>query len=206
VPLDLAGPPGSCTRIDVVGGAPLALLQGTIWDDGGDLVTAGDGAASLGLFACTHGKAHLDLEARGRPGPFAVLVRPERWQNPAFGAHPLAAARMLARAAEGPSLLLEGAPAGVRALPLDATRLLTFDETIAAGKCTRVAVGTEGPGTGIELRIFDRTATDEVDRSHGERAAAVRACAPADGSRAFRVELRATSGKVDVVVGERVSQ
>ncbi len=203
VPLELGGAAGSCTRLDVVGGAPLALLEGTVWDDAGALITAGDGASSLTLFACAHGKAHLDLEARGRPGPFAVLVRPERWQSPAFAAHPLAAARMLARAAEGPSLLLEGAPVGVRTMALDAARLVAFEETVAPGKCVRVAVGAEGPGTGVELRIFDRSATDEVDRSHGERAAAVRACAPAEAARAFRVELRATSGRVEAVVGER---
>jgi hypothetical protein len=205
VPLELGGPPGSCSRIDVVGGAPLALLEGTVWDDGGSLVTSADGAASLTLFACARGKARLDLEARGRPGPFAVLVRPERWQNPAFTAHPLAAARMLARASEGPSLILEGQPLNVRALTLDATRLSSFDETVAPGKCLRVAVGAEGPGTGVELRVFDRADTDEVDRSHGERAAAVRACAPATATKNFRIELRPTSGHVDLVVGERIS-
>jgi len=204
VPLEIAGPAGSCTRVDVVGGAPLALLTGTVWDDAGALVTSGDGAASLTLFACAHGKVHLDLEARGRPGPFEVQVRPEKWQNPAFSAHPLAAARMLARVAEGPSLLLDGVPLNVRALSLDASRLVTFEETVPAGKCLRVAAGAEGPGTGVELRVFDRSATDEVDRSHGERAAAVRGCAPEGAQKAFRVELRATSGKVDVVVGERI--
>jgi hypothetical protein len=134
VPLDVTGPAGSCARIDVVGGAPLALLEGTVWDDAGSLVTSGDGAASLTLFACAHGKARLDLEARGRPGPFAVLVRTEKWQNATFTAHPLASARMLARASEGPSLILEGAPVGVRTMALDATRLLSFDETVAPGK------------------------------------------------------------------------
>jgi hypothetical protein len=204
VPLEVAGPAGSCARIDVVGGAPLALLEGTVWDGAGSLVTQGDGAAQLTLFACAHGKARLDLEARGRPGPFAVLVRTERWQNAAFTAHPLAAARMLARASEGPSRLLEGAPLGVRAMALDSTRLSSFDEAVPAGKCVRVAVGADGPGTGVELRIFDKSVSDEVDRSHGERAAAVRACAPPAAAGVFRVELRATSGRVDVVVGERL--
>jgi hypothetical protein len=205
VPIDVAGPQGSCTRIDVIGGAPLALLSGTVWDDAGGLVTSGEGAASVTLFACKHGAARLDLEARGRPGPFAVLVRPEKWQNAFFLAHPIAAARMLARAAAGPSFVLEGVASTVRTVSLDATRLVTFDETVGPGKCLRVAAGGEGPGTGIDLRIFDRNGPDELDRSHAEHAVAVRACASETGPRTFRVELRATSGRLDVVVGERIA-
>ena len=203
VPLEVAGPAGSCARIDVVGGAPLAMIDGAVWDDAGGLVTSGDGATSLTLFACRRGKAHLDLEARGRPGPFAALVRTEAWHNPAFTARPLAAARMLARAASGPSRVLEGVPVNVRTLSLDAARLVAFEESIAAGKCLRVAVGAEGAGTGLDLRVFDHATNDELDRSHAERAVAVRACAPDGGARAVRVELRATSGKLDVIVGER---
>jgi hypothetical protein len=65
-------------------------------------------------------------------------------------------------------------------------------------------VGAEGEGTGLELRAFDATTGDELDRSHAERAVSVRACAPEKSVPDVRIELRATSAKLDVVIGERV--
>ncbi len=202
--VNLEAQTGVCSRIDVVGGAPLALIDAAAWDESGSLLSSAQGASAVTLFACGRGKAHLDLEARGRAGPFAELVRPERWQNQAFAQHPLAAARMLGRAAVGPESLLQGTPIAVRSVTLDASRRIAYDETIPAGRCLRVAVGAEGEGTGLELRLFDRGSSDELDRSHAERAVGVRACAPSDGARPVRIELRATSGKLDAVVGERV--
>jgi hypothetical protein len=202
--VSLEVPPLGCSRVDVVAGAPLALIDAAVWDDAGSLVSTGDGVGSVVLYACARGKARLELEARGRPGPFATLVRPERWKDPAFTLHPLAASRMLARAVVGPSQLLEGAPSGVRSVALDATRMATWDELIPAGKCLRVAAGAQGDGTGLDLRIVDRASADELDRSHAERAVGARACAPQSAPRAVRVELRATSGKLDAVVGERI--
>ncbi|MDF2698061.1 MAG: hypothetical protein K0S65_6444, partial [Labilithrix sp.] len=35
---------GPCARVDVVAGAPLALVEATVWDDGGALLGSGDGA------------------------------------------------------------------------------------------------------------------------------------------------------------------
>jgi hypothetical protein len=46
---------------------------------------------------------------------------------------------------------------------------------------------------------------EEIDRSHAASAASVRACAPANAPRQVRMELRATSGKLDAVIGERTS-
>ena len=204
VPVDFGHGVG-CSRVDVVGGAPTALVDGAIWDDAGSLVGSGEGVASVTFFACAKGKARLDLEARGRPGPFLALVRHEPWQNAVFSQHPLAAARMLSRAAMGASAMLEGAAATVRSVELEATRLVSFEENVAPGKCLRVAAGAEGEGTGVDLRIFDRASSDELDRSHGERAAGVRACAPEGAQRTVRIEIRASSGKLDAIVGERVT-
>src|SRR5690606_35035213 len=76
VPVDLAA--GPCARVDVVAGAPLALIEAALWDDRGSLLAACDGADGAVLFACGRGKARVDLGTRGRPGPFAILVRLER--------------------------------------------------------------------------------------------------------------------------------
>ena len=203
VPLDL-GATAACTRVDVVAGAPLALVEANVWDDGGMLVTTAEGPDGATLFACGKGKVRLDLETRGRPGPFTVLTRKERWQDAEFTRHPLAAARMLARAADGIGMVHEGAALGVRGASIDAAKLVAWEAAVPAGKCLRVSAGAQGEGTGLDLRAFDVANNEEIDRSHAANATAVRACAPANAARPVRVELRATSGKLDVVIGERI--
>src|SRR4029079_16802662 len=112
VPVDLA--PGPCAPVDVIAGAPLALVEAAVWDDSGSLLASGDGADGAVLFACGKGKARVDLGTRGRPGPFAVLVRREKWKDPSFAAHPLAASRMLARSSGPASSPHEGRPGAVQ--------------------------------------------------------------------------------------------
>src|SRR5262249_30647481 len=56
---------GACTRYDVVAGAPLTLVEATIRDEHGTLLSAGDGAFGATLFACAQGKATVELETRG---------------------------------------------------------------------------------------------------------------------------------------------
>lgn len=198
LPLDLNG--DACTRVDVVAGAPLALVDGAIWDQAGNLLGSGDGADSAVMFACGKGKARLDLGTRARPGPFAVLARPEKWRDPAFATHPLAAARMLGRFAP----LFEGAPGRVKSTSLDAAKRYVQDANIPPNACLHVAAGVEGEGTGLELRIFDASTNEELDRSAGQTSASVRACAGAAAT-SFRIEARASAGKLDAILGERVS-
>ncbi len=201
LPVELGG--GPCARVDVVAGAPLALVEASIWDDSGSLLASGDGADGAVLFACGKGKARVDLGTRGRPGPFTLLVRPERWKDPAFSAHPLAASRMLARSSGPSSSPHEGRAGAVRHAVLEPAKRYMHDANIAPGHCLQLAVGVEGEGTGLELRMFDAVTGDELDRSHGQLSAGVRACA-GNSPRSVRIEARATAGKLDAVIGERV--
>jgi hypothetical protein len=204
VPIDLQSlAAGACARIDVVAGAPLALVDARIWGDGGALIAAGDALSSTALFACARGTARLDLETRGRPGPFVVLVRPEPWRSDAFGAHPLAASRMLARAALGPAMVLTGKGGATRELSLDGSRVVIWTENVPAERCLRVTVGAEGDGAGLDLRAFD-AGDDELDRAQAAHAASVRACAHGDSGQAIRFELHADAGHLDAVLGERL--
>ncbi|HLK35238.1 MAG TPA: hypothetical protein VKU41_00710 [Polyangiaceae bacterium] len=203
VPLDFKPLGVPCARVDVVAGAPLALVEARVWDDAGALLSSGEASSSLALFACVRDRVRLDLEARGRPGPYAVTVRPERWKDPAFAVHPLAASRMLARATVGPDMLLAGKDGAARDLTLDSQHEVTWSESVAAGRCIRVTVGAEGSGAGIEARVFD-SADNEIDRSEAAHAASVRACAPPDAPRAVRFEVRGSAGQMDAVIGERI--
>ena len=203
VPVELAAAAG-CTRIDIVAGAPLAQVDAAVWDASGALLASADGPGDTTLFACGGGKARVDLGTRGRPGPYAVLSRPEKWKDASFAAHPLAASRMLGRAATPPSGVFEGSVGSVHHASLDASHQYVQNTNIAAGQCVRVSVGTEGEGTGLELRLFDVTSGEELDRAHGQTTGAVRGCA-ANTARSVRLEARATAGKLEAIIGERTT-
>ncbi len=205
IPLDTKGLAGACARIDVVAGAPLALIDAHVWDDAGSLLASAEASSTLTLFACARTAVRLELETRGRPGPFAVSMRQERWKDAAFAAHPLAASRMLARAAAGPDMLLDGKEAPARELSLDGTRVVGWTENIPGGRCVRVTVGAQGDGAGVELRALDPADGSDFDRSEAVHAASVRACAPQGIARDARFEARASAGHVDAIIGERVT-
>jgi hypothetical protein len=202
--VDPGGATAPCARVDVLGAAPTAMLEAKAWDDTGALVGAGDGVTDAVLYVCSKGRVHVDVEARGRPGPVSVLVRREPWANAAWTATPLAASRMLGRAGEGPLAILEGSAAPGRAVTVDGTHKATWEELVPQGQCLRVIAGAEGEGSGLELRIADAAADEELDRAQGESSAVVRACAPSTQARRVRLELRAAAGKLSVVVGERL--
>jgi hypothetical protein len=204
LPLDLKTIAPGCARIDVVAGAPLALVNARVMDDGGAVLASTEASSSATLFACSRASAHLDLEARARPGPFRVTVRPERWKDAAFSARPLAASRMLVRAADGPEMLFEGVGTAVREIPLAADRVVGWTERVPPGHCLRATLGVEGSGAGVEIRAFDATDT-EIDRSESAYAAGVRACATADSATTVRFEARASAGRMDAILGERMT-
>jgi hypothetical protein len=201
LPLDLKPLAGACGRVDVVAGAPLALLDARVWSDGGALLASAASSSSLAFFVCAKGPARVELETRGRPGPFALALRSERWTDPVFEAHPLAASRMLSRAASGPDGLFDGKELVTREVVLDAERAMSWSETIPARRCLRATVGAQGEGMGIEVRIFE--GSEELDRAEAAHAASVKACAPPDGPRAVRLEVRASAGHLDAILGER---
>lgn len=203
LPVTLPSRGGGCARVDVVAGAPLSLVDAAAWDDAGSLLATGDGEGGAALFVCGKAKARVDLGTRGRPGPFALTARPEAWQSRAFLAHPLAASRMLSRAA-GPGVFVHrGTPGAVHQAALESTKRFSYEASVAPSTCLAVYVGVEGEGTGLELRLFDGETGEELDRAHGQVSGGVRACA-AEAARVVRVEARATAGKLAAIIGERV--
>jgi hypothetical protein len=195
-----------CSRIDVVGGAPLALVDVRAWDDAATLVGTTEGSNGAVLFSCGRKKLHLEVEARGRPGPFAIDIRKEPWDHASFATAPLAASRMLSRFVDGPPWTALGTASAVRLEALDPAKRATWEESVAGGTCSNVAAGAEGEGTGLELRAIEVGTDDELDRSHGDTSAKVSVCATSAGPRKIRYELSSTSGKLTAVVGTRTSR
>jgi hypothetical protein len=203
VKVDLPG--RACSRVDVVGGAPAALLSADAWTEQGELVSSAEGASLVTLFACAGGPLRLELQAHGRPGPFQALVRPETWIDPAFALHPVAAARMLTRMAAGPAQLFQGSPVASHAFAMDGGHETSWNEVIPAGKCLHVVAGAAGAGAGLVGRLSDAGTGEEIDRAHAALTIALEACAPETALRTVRVSVRVMAGRLDVVVGSRLS-
>jgi hypothetical protein len=215
VPLDLRADVDACLRVDIVAGAPLAWITGRVWNDGG-LVSSDEASGSLVLFACARGVATVELEALGRPGPFAMLVRTEPRRDPMFGRLPLAASRLLQSAVRGPVDVSEGeleagrvAPPssiagrlGVRQLALDSARVVTWEEVVPPAACTRVIVAVQGEGAGVDLQAVDAEHETVLDRAESAEAASVRACAQTGLPRRVRFEARASAGRLDALMSE----
>lgn len=195
---------GTCQRIDVVGGLPLALVEARAWDEAGNLLGVSEGTTSAVLLSCGKGNARVEVEVRGRPGPMVILTRKEKWQSPVFEARPVAGARMLTAMGDGPLSLHEGAPFAARMVSLEPGKRTTLPETIAQGKCLRIALGVQGEGSGVEARVFD-TEGVELDRGTGIFSTSLRACAPSDAAKTITLELHPLAGKLEGVVGVRSS-
>ncbi len=207
VGVELGAPDGGardCWRFDVVGGAPAALLSASAWDDAGRLLATAEGASTTTLFACRTHTLRIDVEAHGRPGPYALLWRPEPWIDPAFAAHPTAAGRMLTRMANGATGLLDGAPSFVRTSHVEAAHALSWTEVIPAGTCARIVAAGEGAGGGLIGRLFDVAGGDELDRGHGADSVVLRACAAGGALRSISASIDVAAGAMDVVIGERL--
>ncbi len=129
-------------------------------------------------------------------------ARKEPWSDPELSRLPVAAGRMLFRALNEPARSGERALKVTR-LSLESGKRSSWETSVPPGKCLRAAVGTEGPGTGIEFRVFDLASEEELDRAHGVDSALVHACAKRD-ARTLKFELSATAGRLDAIIGERI--
>ncbi len=187
-----------CSRLDVIAGAPLGPVTAALWDDAGRLLAEATGALRATLYAC--GKARdvrLDVESRGRVGPFGVDLRLWAEKLPELLRAPAAAARLLDRVvgAEGT------APAGVeaaRGVDLAADTLHTSSFIVAPSSCSEVVVTLDAGGSGVDLRLIDEASGDDVI-GRGRTSASQRICAGNTPRRA-RVEISVDSGPAKALV------
>src|SRR5207248_1476465 len=190
--------PKGCARVDVIAGKPLVDVSATLWDDrGGALAEAGGGAGAT-LFACGNGgAARLDLEAGISPGPFAIELRKEASPPPALVAHPIAAARLLARLNAGGEVASAAAAKDVQTIALDASRT-TIPLAVAPNSCEEVIAAIDAGASSIDLRIVNG-ATSEDAIARAESVVADRLCAGATAVQG-RAELHVATGKADALV------
>jgi hypothetical protein len=191
--------PAGCARVDAIAGKPLGEMAAELWDDKGSKLGEATGGTVASVFACgPGGAARLDVEALGRPGPFAVEVRADKAAPPALVSHPMAAGRLLARMNAGGALADASAAAGVTVVPLDSALMKRLPLPIAAQSCTEVIAAVDVGGAGVDLRLVD-TASNESTLSRARSVVADRMCAGASPVVGV-AELRLGTGKADVLV------
>jgi hypothetical protein len=196
-----------CTRIDVVGAAPLRGLDARLWSDSGQLRASGAGGGSATLFGCGAGKLRLDASALLGPGPASVVTRREPDVPPELSRLPLAGGRLVSRMVARGALLRADAIGKVAELSLAAEQLTTVPVMVPLDRCLEIDVAIEGPAAGVELRAVAQDSNLELDSAVGEVAASSRLCAYERGplgSLNARIELRSVSGTARALLATRL--
>lgn len=195
VPLRLAK---GCSRVDVIAGSPLGPVSAALWDADGKLLAESSGSLRATLYACGPARdVRVDVESRGRIGPFGVDLR--QWTDPTgeMMKLPLAAARLLERIV-GSADSAPDVARGANGVDLVAGRLHTSSFIIPANACTDVFAALDDSGSGLEVRLVDEASgEDMIGRSRF--VASQRLCAGASPRKA-RLELRVDVGPAKALV------
>jgi hypothetical protein len=196
-----------CTRIDVVGSAPLRGLNARLWSETGSLRAEAAAGGSVTLFGCGAGKPRLDASAVLAPGPVNIALQREADVPPELLRLPLAGGRLVSRMLSRGVLRRADAIGKVTELALTAEQLVNVPLMVPLDRCLDVNVAIEGNAAGLELRAVDSDSELELDAAVGEEAASARLCAfnrAAQGSLNVRVELRSVSGTAKALLATRL--
>lgn len=200
LPLTLAH---GCSRVDVLTAAPIRALRAWLWDSSGQLLSQAMRGLNATLFTCGDAiSARLDLETAARGGAFAVELRHSPALPKLANRHRLALGRLLTLMNARARLSFTQLPSiGVTSVAAD--ELARFSLTVPAGRCIEVSAALDRGASGLELRLFEESAslTGEVSvadgaLAYGAYAASAQLCAvkPAR-SRTLTAELRANVGR-----------
>lgn len=198
---------GGCTRIDIVGAAPLRGLDTRLWSDSGQLRAAGSGGGAVTLFGCGSGKLRLDTSALIGPGPVGVVTEAEPDAPAELARLPLAGGRLVSRMLARGVLQRASAIGKVTELGLSAEQLSTQLVMVPIDRCLDLNVAIQGPAAGVELRAVDADNGVELDSSVGEAAASARLCAYGRGplgSLNARVEVKTVGGTAQALFATRL--
>nr|MDQ2642757.1 hypothetical protein [Myxococcota bacterium] len=155
------------------------------------------------------GPKRFDAEATLRPGPFALVVRPEPGTSSELVKAPLAAGRLLAQSIERGTLQRASEIGLVRRFELSEAAIQAFELTVPFGRCIDVALGLDPGAAGAEIRLVSAASGKEIALGRGPHATSTRVCAldaeSVKENLKTRVELRVASGAGVGLVATRMS-
>lgn len=198
-----------CSRLDVVGGAPLRGIAAWAWSKDQHLLARSKRSGHARLFVCgPGGSVRLDLEATLRPGPFAVLEHAELDTPQELSRAPLAASRLLHEVVEHGVLQRAAQIGRVHDLSLSDVTLETLDLTVPFGRCVNVALALGEDALGAEVRLVAMSNGSEIGYARGPHAASAQVCS-LDASSAkthlkTRAEFRVAVGSGRALVATRM--
>lgn len=180
---------GGCTRLDVVGGAPLAQFRAQLWRSDGVALAEAGGGESATLYACGPAtKAELELEAVERPGPAAVLRRRIEDVPTALTSAPRAASRLLGRfEGLGIGRIIPSELEGLTSRRLDPGRRGEGRVTLKEDQCIDLVAAVDGPPQSVTLRLDE--GADVRAEASGFGVTAVEHCSRKGGSFRYRLEV-----------------
>ncbi|MFO0553928.1 MAG: hypothetical protein U0271_36440 [Polyangiaceae bacterium] len=189
-----------CSRLDVVAGRPLGPVAATLWDDKGHLLGESDGASRLTLYACAESaaSARLDVESRGRVGPFVVDRR--AWSNPPAELlrHGVGLARLLERLV-GVEPIAPSVVETAKVVAVADDKLASLAFSVPGGRCVEVVGALDRAGAGLGVRIVDALLGNNVV-GRGRFVASERWCATERTPRDLTAELRVDAGPAEALV------
>lgn len=190
--------PAGCARVDVIAGKPLIEVAASLWDDKGLLLAEARAGGSTPLFACGRGgPAKVEVEAVESPGPFAIELRRDKAAPPSLVAHPVAAARLLARMSAGGEAVDAAAAASAAVVALEEGQRKIVPITPPAGGCVEVIAALDAGGSGLDVRLVDGAGESTVSRAR--YVVSDRVCAAPNG-KAGAAEIRMLSGKAEALL------
>ena len=192
--LALVLPPG-CSRLEVVGGAPLGHFEVELWTEDGRQLDRDRGGESATLFACGGGRVSVEVTATEAAGRVAVLSVHDAQPAAVAASHPLAATRLLRRLEEVRGDALPADLAAAETIELVAPSRAGRDFDAPAGACVEVFAALEGLAEGIELGL---TAGKTVLRSRGRFSASDRVCGGA-AVQPVHLDLAVDTGKATLL-------
>jgi len=191
--------PAGCSRIDVMVGAPMAGVLASLWTTQHDMIASTSAGEYATLHACVASAiaATLDVEGVGRPGAVAVELRREKDSPPELTRHPVAASRLLSRAAPGAPDLRTLRP--IHEVDLEEGKRATLDVAVTPPGCGEVVAAVDTGCSGITLRLVDGQTGQEVSKGAGARVASARVCGEG-GTRAIKALVSPDVGKCSALV------
>jgi len=187
-----------CTRFDVLAGEPVTSMRASLWAGDARWATA-EGGEQTTLFGCASKptSVEVEIESQGRAGTHVVEARKEKRPPGALRGHPVAAARLLARANAGGAVVPAASLQQVRLLSVQTDQRANYPVRVSRETCKRV-VAALGPGaSGVRLQAV--RGRKVVAQGHGGTVGSVRVCGT-DGPASIQVRILALSGETNALV------
>lgn len=181
-----------CTRLDIVGGAPLGGFVAELWGTDGARAAQMHGGGYATTFTCGGPrKARFEIAATDQKGPFVIEARRDPEPPAVLLRHPLAGSRLLHRleAATGP---IDPENAATARVVRVGSAAVSEPVRLRDGKCVEVVAAVGDGPLGLSMAI--ERGGEEMSPSRGRVATGQRICAASAQTAVVRLSVGTGEG------------